>query len=202
VTSGPSVAAWGLFSAIHTGEPQQLEGCTLKFYLNSGASGHYIPDVEHLHDLHMYKVPKNIQMASRAYVQVKGIGTLKFEVEDRGTTFIGAMPNVEWTPNVKVHLLNPGQLFKDGYSVALDREEVMITNPNLQKIMHIKEHGNVYPFELCILVSTPLQISYSSITDKELAHRLDDNPVALHAKEARNMMRWHQCLGHLHTHTI
>jgi hypothetical protein len=129
---------------MHTGEPQQLEGCTLKFYLDSGTSGHYIPDVEHLHDLSMYKVLKNIQMASGAYVQAKGIGTLKFEVEDRGTTFVGAMPNVKWTPDVKVHLLNLGQLFKDRYSVALDREGAMITDPNLQKIMSM---------EMCIHLS-------------------------------------------------
>jgi hypothetical protein len=50
----------------------------------------------------MYSVPKNIQTASGTYVQAKGIGMLKFKVTDYGPEFIGEIPNVEWTPEVKV----------------------------------------------------------------------------------------------------
>jgi hypothetical protein len=86
---------------MHTGKPEHLEGHLSKFYLDSGASGHYIPDLEYLHNLHMYKVLKNIQMASGAYVQAKGVGTLKFEMEDKGGIFVGKVLNIEWTPDAR-----------------------------------------------------------------------------------------------------
>jgi hypothetical protein len=63
---------------MHAGELQNSEGRNLKYYLDSGASGHYLPDIESLHKLRMYMAPKNIQTASGAYIQAKGIGTLRF----------------------------------------------------------------------------------------------------------------------------
>jgi hypothetical protein len=36
---------------------------------------------------------------------------------DYDADFPGEIPNVEWTPGVKVRPLNPGQLFKDRYNV-------------------------------------------------------------------------------------
>jgi hypothetical protein len=44
----------------------------------------------------MYSVLKNIQTASGAYVQAKGIGTPKFKVTEYGPEFIGEILNVEW----------------------------------------------------------------------------------------------------------
>jgi hypothetical protein len=66
--------------------------------------------------LHMYTAPKNIQTVSGAYIQARGIGILRFWAVDESGEFVGEVPNVEWTPDVKVHLLNPGQLFKEGYN--------------------------------------------------------------------------------------
>jgi hypothetical protein len=78
----------------------------------------------------MYTVLKNIQMASSTYVQVKGIGTLRFQAKDDGGQFIGEVLNVEWMPDVKVRLLNLGQLFKDGYSMSLAKNGATVTDPN------------------------------------------------------------------------
>jgi hypothetical protein len=49
--AGPSVPAQGLFSVMHAVGAHDLDGRTLKYYLDSGASGHYIPDIENLHSL-------------------------------------------------------------------------------------------------------------------------------------------------------
>jgi hypothetical protein len=49
--AGPSVPARGLFSVMQGAEISQTEGCALKYYLDSGTSGHYIPDIENLHNL-------------------------------------------------------------------------------------------------------------------------------------------------------
>jgi hypothetical protein len=110
---------------------------------------------------------KNIQTANGAYVQAKGIGTLKFRVEDCEGKFIREVPNIEWMPDVKVHLLNPGQLFKDGYSVSLAKEGATIIDPNQQTIMNVKECSNVYPFKLHTLES-PSAHNYSAQSDDEL----------------------------------
>jgi hypothetical protein len=48
----------------------------------------------------MYSTLKNIQMANGAYVQAKGIGTLKFQAEDSGGKFVGEVPNIKWMPDV------------------------------------------------------------------------------------------------------
>jgi hypothetical protein len=63
---------------MHASKVQNSKGHNLKYYLDSGASGHYIPDIKNLHRLHMYTAPKNIQTVSGAYIQARGIGILRF----------------------------------------------------------------------------------------------------------------------------
>jgi hypothetical protein len=89
----------------------------------------------------MYNTLKNIQTASGAYVQAKGAGTLHFHVIDHIADFLGEIPNVEWTPGVKVRLLNPGQLFKDGYNVLLMKEGASVIDPENCTLMKVNEHG-------------------------------------------------------------
>jgi hypothetical protein len=78
----------------------------------------------------MYSTPKNIQTVSGAYVQAKGVGMLKFQSEDKGSSFIAEVPNVEWTPDVRVQLLNPSQLFKDGYDIMLAKDGAKVLDAN------------------------------------------------------------------------
>jgi hypothetical protein len=49
--AGPLVLARGLFSMMHAVGTHDPDGCTLKYYLDSGASGHHIPDIKNLHSL-------------------------------------------------------------------------------------------------------------------------------------------------------
>jgi hypothetical protein len=128
----------------------------------------------------MYSTLKNIQTASGAYVQAKGIGTLSFQAEDDAGKFIGEVPNVEWMPDMKVRLLNPGQLFKDSYHISLAKEGATVIDPNQRTVMHIKEHGNVYPFDLHTLESPTTHANYSAISDEELAQRLQDEAIAMY----------------------
>jgi hypothetical protein len=109
---------------------------------------------------------------------------------------------VEWTPDVKVRLLNPGQLFKDGFKVLLAKEGAPVIDLNQQMIVQVREHGNIYLFDLCTLETSPVRQNYSSLSDDELACQLDNNAVALYTKSAVDMMHWHQHLGHLNTHGI
>jgi hypothetical protein len=150
----------------------------------------------------MYSTPKNIQTASGAYVQAKGIRTLRFRAEDRGGKFVGEVPNVEWTPDVKVCLLNPGQLFKDGYDVSLAKDGATVIDPNQRTVMQVRERGNVYPFDLLTLESPTAQINYSVETDDELALRLGDDVIAMYTRPGTDLMRWHQRLGHLNMGSI
>jgi hypothetical protein len=91
---------------MHMAEPSLSEGCSLTYYLDSGMSGNYIPDLDNLHDLRMYSVLKNIQMASGTYVQAKGVGMLRLIAEDDSGPFTAEVLNVKWTPGIRVCLLN------------------------------------------------------------------------------------------------
>jgi hypothetical protein len=159
-----------------------------------------VPNIQDLHNFKAYTVPRNIQTANGACVQAKGIGTLKFKVTDYGPEFMGEIPNVEWTPEVKVRLLNPAQLFKNGYDVTLDKGGATIKDPQGRIIIKVNERGNVYPFNLHTVAAD--SVSYSVLTDEELDNRLEKVPVAYSANSTCNLMRWHQRLGHLHTGAI
>jgi hypothetical protein len=92
-----------------------------------------------LHEFKAYKCPKNIQTASRTYIQAKGIGTLKFKVKEYGLAFISEILNVEWTPEVQVHLLNPAQFFKDGFEVMLEKGGAIIKDSQKHIIIKVNE---------------------------------------------------------------
>jgi hypothetical protein len=110
---------------------------------------------------------------------------------------MGEVPNVEWTPDVKVHLLNPGQLFKDGYNVTLAREGAMVVDLKDRTVIQVSERGNTYPFELLTMPAAVTHRTYSILTDEDHARMLENPPMALLAKTNVDLMRWHQRLGHL-----
>jgi hypothetical protein len=68
---------------------------------------------------------------------------------------------------VKVHLLNPDQLFKDGYSISLFKEGTTIIDPNQRTVVNVKECGNIYPFDLHTLESLTVH-NYSALSDNKL----------------------------------
>jgi hypothetical protein len=90
------MAAYGLFLVMHmVMVPSSHDSSTLHYYLDSGASGYYVPDIESLHSFRIYTNLKNIQTMNGAYVLVKGARTLKFYATDQGQEFVGEVPNVE-----------------------------------------------------------------------------------------------------------
>jgi hypothetical protein len=176
------------------------DGNQRQYFLDSTASGHYVPNIQDLHNFKAYTVLRNIQTANGACVQAKGIGTLKFKVMDYGPEFVGEIPNVEWTPEVKVRLLNPAQLFKNGYNVTLDKGGVTIKDPQGHIIIKVNECGNVYPFNLHTVAAD--SISYSVLTDEELNNYLEKVLVAYLENSMCNLMCWHQWLSHLYMGAI
>jgi hypothetical protein len=140
----------------------------------------------------MYNTLKNIHTASGAYVQTKGASTLHFQVMDRSADFLSEIPNVKWTPGVKVRLLNPGQLFKDGYNVLLMKEGATVIDPKNQTLMKVNECGNIYPFKLSTIAVSSSLCSYSTLSDNKLSKKLDESPLAMLVKMKTDLMWWHQ----------
>jgi hypothetical protein len=75
---------------MHVATPSPQDGKSLWYYLDSGASGHYVPNIKNLYNFRIYNNPKNIQTANRTYVQAKGAGMLKFHAMDWGEQLGGA----------------------------------------------------------------------------------------------------------------
>ena len=101
-----------------------------------------------------------------------------------------------------MRLLNPGQLFKDRYNVTLAREGVTVIDPKDQTVIQVSEHGNMYPFELLTMPAFVAHRTYSTLTDEDLAKMLENLPAVFSVRTKADMMRWHQCLGHLNTDTV
>jgi len=59
--------------------------------------------------------------------------------------------NVEWVPDVQARLLNPGQLFKDGFRVEIYKTGTIVRSPEGQVIIQAEEQANVYPFYRCAI---------------------------------------------------
>jgi hypothetical protein len=95
---------------------------------------------------------------------------------------------MEWTPDVKVCLLNPRQLFKDRYNVILVKDGATVTDPNWHTILRVRECGNVYPFELLTLVSLPARQNYAMVSEDKLKARLNEQPMAMQVRLAADLM--------------
>jgi hypothetical protein len=91
-------------------------------------------------------------------------------------------------PGVKVQLLNPGQLFKDGDNVILTKEGATVIDPNNHTLMKVDEHGNIYPFELSTIAVSPSLCSYSTLSDDEISEKLDKSPLTMSVKMMTDLM--------------
>jgi hypothetical protein len=93
---------------------------------------------------------------------------------------------------LKVQLLNPGKLFKDGYNILLAKDGAKVTDSKDCTAMQVSERGNVYPFDLLTLAASATHHTYSTLLEEEHGALLEDVPVAMSVKTRTNLMCWHQ----------
>jgi Pol polyprotein, beta-barrel domain/GAG-pre-integrase domain len=178
---------------------------TRRCFIDTAALGNFVPDIEDLHDFQPFSAPKSFTVANGEKVYSKGIGTVKIKVSNQNGQFIGEIPHVQWAPGIHTHLFSPGQLIKDGFTIKLHSLGCTIVNPKKQLVANICKKGNIYPVNFAIIKSGNLQAmsAFEDTTAEELEDQLDNTLIAYAGKESeRNVMRWHQRLGHLNVAAV
>jgi hypothetical protein len=87
--TGRNPTARGLFVALETSLFLGDEEVSRRFIVDSGASGHFVPEIAHICDFIPFAVPKSITTATGMKVQEMGEGTMKIKVRNGSSTFVG-----------------------------------------------------------------------------------------------------------------
>jgi gag-polypeptide of LTR copia-type/Pol polyprotein, beta-barrel domain/Zinc knuckle/GAG-pre-integrase domain len=208
---GKNPTVRGLFAALETLPFLGDEEVSQRFIVDSGASGHFVPERTNINDYVPFLAPKNITTATGIKVQAMGEGTMKVKVKNNDSTFVGKIPQVQWVPKLCARLLSQAVLIKDGFEIKLHMDGCTIYDPENRKLADIKEVGNTYPVELAIMrvnlavsaeEALPSDDDTELLSEENLAERLRKMPLALAAKQSFDVMRWHQRLGHLNVAAV
>ena len=197
---GSSSTTRGLFSAIETtmflGDSTIMRHC----YIDTAASGNFVPYIEDLHDFETFLTLKSFTVTNGNEILSQGMGTVKIKVSENGARCIIDVPHVQWAPDIHSHLFSPGQLIKDGFMVNLHKTGCTVTDSANQILADVCEKGNTYPANFQIIQPNQPFLTVQAIT-KPSANDLEDCLVntlsALTTKPKNNVMQWHQHLGHL-----
>ena len=186
---------------------------TAQYYVDSGATGHFINELNALHDYTPFEVPRTIRTAESGHIQAVGSGTLKFTATVNGKKMIGELKNVYYLPGIHTRLISIGKLFsqgwdprlsKNGFNIYNDKGELVIRAP-MKDNAHTVTLRTVYPdFGLCAH-----EAEGEEVTDEQLHERLKlkcESPlVAFSAGEKTksvSLLDWHRRMGHRSMKTI
>ena len=85
-----------------------------QYYLNTGASSHFIEELGALHSYIPFEVPQSITTAKSGTIRALGSGTLKFATYINGKEMTSELQNVYYIPNIHHWLISIGKLFAQG----------------------------------------------------------------------------------------
>ena len=86
-----------------------------QYYIDTGASSHFIKEIAALHDYIPFEVPRTITTAENGTIQAFGSGTLKFATNSDGKEMKGEFHNVYYIPEIRHRLISVGKLFTQGW---------------------------------------------------------------------------------------
>ena len=86
-----------------------------QYYINTGASSHFIKEIATLHDYIPFEVPHTITTAKNGTIQAFGSGMLKFTMNSDGKEMKGEFHNVYYIPEIHHHLISVRELFTQGW---------------------------------------------------------------------------------------
>src|SRR5258706_14293527 len=92
-----------------------------QYYLDTGASSHFIEEIGALHSYTPFEVPRSITTAEGGTIQAFGSGTLKFATYINGKETNGELQNVYYVPNIHHQVIPVGMLFLQGCEPHLSR---------------------------------------------------------------------------------
>jgi transposase InsO family protein len=172
------------------------------YYLDSGASSHYIPERDELINYKPFPMPISITVANSERVEAFGSGTLRAGSRYNDQDVFIELRDVYWVPNLHTRLLSIGKLADAGYEVTFTRNGCRLIGADGRVIAEITAIDRIYPLRLRAIhpevAALTVEVELAEVSDDELAERAMKGPVVLSAIAGASMETWHRRLGHLH----
>jgi hypothetical protein len=152
---------------------------TKKWYLDSGASDHYINDLELLTNIKKNKKTIKVTSSKRNQdITIEAIGDLKLYTDEGEALHL---QNVKYMPDVTHNLLSVGRITNGGYEVSFTRNEAIISYGTRTIVRGIKLENNLYELSVKELQSQPQH----------------EGRV-----ESANLNLWHARMGHINIEDV
>ena len=186
-------------------------GDNAQYYIDSGATGHYIEEISALHDYIPFEVPRIIRTAANHQVQALGSGTLKFTATVYGRETQGELENVYYIPGIRSCLISIGKLFSQGWEPHLSHNGFALHDRKGTLVIRAPMKGNTYTATLRTMYPNlglcARESEGEETTDEQLYERLKlkSPPVAFTTGEGGktvSLYNWHQRMGHRSVRTI
>ena len=175
-------------------------GKYMPYYIDSGATSHYVNEVDSLHDYVEFDVPKSIKTAEADNIYAVGSGTLRFTAKIDGIDRDGELKDVYFIPDIQTRLISLGKLFSQGWYPRLDRYGISVYDHKNELAFRAPMDHNIYT---AMLHAKPPETSYYvwDVPDDELEEPL----YALFTSgqnDPPSLYDWHRRMGHPQTISI
>ena len=187
-----------------------IEETAEQYFIDSGATGHYIDDVHALHDYVPFKVPRIIRTAAGNQVEALGSGNLKFTANVYGRETVGELNDVYYIPDIGSRLISIGKLFSQGWEPRLSRNGFALHDKGGKLVLRAPAKSNTYTVMMKTIYPV---VSMTAIEDEGANESLHEHlglacnnpPTALHPREGKesvSLYDWHRRMGHRNMKTI
>jgi hypothetical protein len=186
---------------------------TVRYYIDTEASSHFINEVDALHDYIPFEVPQAITTAKHGMIHAYSAGTLKFTTVTNGKEVTGEFHSIYYIPNIHTHLISISKLFSQGWEPCLSHNGFTLYDVKGHLIMQVLMKNEVYLVTLQTIYPK-LSLSACKIGENEtsdellnsyLVHQHEDPLIVFSTgEEAKtiSLFNWHRCMGHHSMKTI
>ena len=186
-------------------------GGIMQYYVDSGATSHYINEVNELHNYTPFESPRDI-ITPEGTIQAYGSGTLKFIATLNNKEVYGELVDVYYVPDSHTHLISFGRLLSQGWDIRVSRNGLVLQDTKGHLVMDVPMKNYVFPMSLRTVYPSSSLLAYmesGEVTDQYLDERLEtlggDPLVAFSAGEKSepiSLYDWHRRMGHRSMKTI
>ena len=171
-----------------------------QYYIDSGATSHFVNDVDTLQDYTAFSVPKEIKTAEAGRLRAIGSGTLRFTTMVDGIETQGELNDVYYIPDIETRLISLGKLFTQGWRPTLNQYGITVSNNKGQIIFDAPMQNNTYTAALHPI--RPGQSYYIWDTPDEDLQRPLTALLAQERAKPVSLYDWHRRMGHPQTSSI
>ena len=182
-------------------------GGRAQYYIDTGASSHFIEEVDALHDYTPFEVPRMVTTPENSTIQAFGSGTLKFATHSNGKEVRGELQIAYYIPELHHQLISVGMLFSQGWEPRLSHIGFALYDTKERLIAYATLRNGVYPLTLQMIY--PVFGLVAGEADDEVYERLendDEYPLTAFSagekSDAISAYDWHQRMGHRSMKTI